>query len=257
MVKYSVVFLLSLFIANSFAAETAGKATASVDAKVQQQLKQKIRATIGLEVISVQVSPMPGLLELVTNQGIFYSSADGQFLLQGNMYGIGDGRPVNFTESSLAKVRVDGLEQFEQDMIVFPAKNEKYVVTVFTDITCGYCRQMHQQMDEYNAKGITIRYMAYPRAGIKDQLGEYTQGFKDLRSIWCHENPNMAMTKAKAGSSVAARICDKKVAEEFAFGRQIGVNSTPALILANGMLMPGYRQPDDLLKILQDVANDS
>jgi thiol:disulfide interchange protein DsbC len=200
---------------------------------------------------------MEGLLELVTNQGLFYSSVDGQFLVQGKLYGIAGDTVVDHTEFSLGKMRIDGLGQFEQDMIVYPAKNEKYVITVFTDITCGYCRQMHEKMDEYNAKGITVKYMAYPRAGVKDQQSQFTQGFKDLRSIWCHEDPNMALTKAKAGSSIALRICDKRIAEEFNFGRQIGVNSTPAIILPNGMLMPGYRKPDDLLNILQSMSTDS
>ncbi len=82
-------------------------------------------------------------------------------------------------------------------MIEFKAKDEKYVVTAFTDITCGYCRKMHKQMDDYNSRGITFRYLAYPRSGIKDQTGNLSQGFKDLRSVWCSEDPAAAMTNAK------------------------------------------------------------
>ena len=51
-------------------------------------------------------------------------------------------------------------------MITYKAENEKYVVNVFTDITCGYCRKMHAEMADYNARGITFRYLAYPRSGI-------------------------------------------------------------------------------------------
>lgn len=50
-------------------------------------------------------------------------------------------------------------------MIEYKAANEKYVVTVFTDITCGYCVRLHSQMKEYNDLGITVRYMAFPRQG--------------------------------------------------------------------------------------------
>ncbi|MFL9802075.1 thioredoxin fold domain-containing protein [Vibrio cyclitrophicus] len=39
------------------------------------------------------------------------------------------------------------------------AKNEKHVVTIFTDVDCGYCRKLHQQMDDYNDLGITVRYL--------------------------------------------------------------------------------------------------
>ena len=116
---------------------------------------------------------------------------------------------------------------------------------------------MHKQMSEYNDKGITVRYMAYPRSGIKNQFGELSKGFKDLRSIWCNEDPKMALTKAKAGSPVAPRICDKPIEDEFHFGRQIGVNSTPAIIFANGMLTPGYRPPADLIKVLDAMQAES
>jgi len=61
------------------------------------------------------------------------------------------------------------------------------------------------------------------------------------------------MDKAKMGSNVAQRICDKPVKEEFDFGRQVGVNSTPTIITSNGMMMPGYRKPQDLLQILESM----
>lgn len=251
MFKTKKVVFASLLLA------MVGSATASDSVQsTNEQLKAKLAELIGVNVISVAPSPLENLVEVMTEQGLFYASADGKYLLHGKLYGLGDS-VVNHTEESLAKVRIAGIEQFKNDMIVYPAKDEKHVITVFTDITCGYCRQMHQQMDELNDLGITVRYMAYPRAGVQDQLGQLSKGFKDLRSIWCHENPNEAMTKAKAGSSVAQRICDKPVEAEFNFGRQVGVNSTPSIIFENGLLLPGYRQPQDLLKILESIKAES
>jgi thiol:disulfide interchange protein DsbC len=224
-------------------------ASSSFDAEA---LKSKLTQMLGLEIEKVNPSAMPGLVELITNQGLFYASADGKYFIQGKLYGVA-GKVVNFTEESLAQVRIEGINKFSDSMIVYPAKNEKYVVTVFTDITCGYCRKMHEQMDDYNDKGITVRYLAYPRAGVKDRAGEYSQGFKDLRSIWCHENPAEALTQAKAGASVAPRVCDKPIEDEFNFGRQVGVSGTPNVILENGMLLPGYQEPDKLINILRQV----
>lgn len=213
-------------------------------------LTAQFKESLGLEVVSVKPSAMNGLLEVITDQGLFYASSDGKFLIHGKMYGLGQ-NITNLTEESLAQVRIEGMSKFKNDMIVFPAENEKHVVTVFTDITCGYCRKMHDQMDDYNAKGITIRYLAYPRAGIKDRTGQYSQGFKDLRSIWCHEDPKSALTKAKSGSNVASRICKKPIEEEFDFGRQVGVSGTPAIMLSDGMMVPGYQDPSKLLMILE------
>jgi thiol:disulfide interchange protein DsbC len=242
-------------------AEPVSSANNSVMLPVAQSteiaaVKAKLSQTLGFNVASIKASPMPGVVEVLTDQGLFYASADGNFLLHGKMYGLGD-NVSNLTEESLAQVRVDGMVKFSDNMIVYPAKNEKHVVTVFTDITCGYCRKMHEQMSAYNDKGITVRYLAYPRAGVKDRNGSYSQGFKDLRSIWCHEDAETALTKAKSGSSVAARICEAPIEEEFNFGRQVGVTGTPAIMLKNGMMVPGYQDPDKLFTLLETTQQGS
>ena len=114
---------------------------------------------------------------------------------------------------------------------------------------------MHSEIDEYNANGITIRYMAYPRSGIRNHKGEYSQGFKDLQSIWCHENPTEALTKAKLGAQVAQRICDTKIEDEFNFGRQVGVSGTPAIMFEDGTMIPGYQPPEQLSIVLDKMKS--
>ncbi|GAA5130277.1 bifunctional protein-disulfide isomerase/oxidoreductase DsbC [Thalassotalea piscium] len=213
-------------------------------------LRTKLGGVIG-SITSIKASPMVGLVEIIADHGVFYSSLDGNFLIDGKLYDIA--ARSDLTEETLMQIRVDGVNSFEKDMIVFPAKNEKHVINVFTDITCGYCRKMHEQIDDYNDKGITVRYLAYPRYGIKDQMGQYSKGFKDLRSIWCNEDPKAALTKAKMGSNVAQRICDKPIEDEFNFGRKIGVTGTPAIIFDNGFMLPGYKDPESLLEIIEKI----
>lgn len=215
-------------------------------------LKVKIKAKLGLTVVKAEKTPVPGIALLITDQGLFYSSYNGDYFIQGKVYSLGT-TVTDLAEQSLAKMRLEGMEKFKDDMIVYKAKDEKYVVTVFTDITCGYCRKMHKQMDDYNARGITFRYLAYPRAGIKDRLGNYTDGFKDLRSVWCHENPEAAMTDAKNSKGIGYRVCDKPIEEEFSFGRQVGVNGTPAIMLSTGAMIPGYQPPAQLEQLLQTL----
>jgi thiol:disulfide interchange protein DsbC len=215
-------------------------------------LKEKINSSIGLTVVKVEKTALPGIALLVTNQGLFYASYDGEFFIQGKVYNLG-ATVTDIGEESLAKVRLEGLKNFEDNMIVYKAENEKYVVSVFTDITCGYCRKMHEQMADYNARGITFRYLAYPRAGINDQNGNLTQGFKDLRSVWCSEDNATALTKAKSGTGIAYRICEAPIEAQFKFGRQIGVSGTPAIIFSNGMMVPGYQPPAQLEELLKNT----
>jgi thiol:disulfide interchange protein DsbC len=215
-------------------------------------LKEKIKAKLGLTVRKVEATPVPGIALLITNQGLFYSSYNGDYFIQGKVYSLVS-EVTDLAEQSLSNIRLEGLETFKDDMIEFKAKDEKYVVTAFTDITCGYCRKMHKQMDDYNSRGITFRYLAYPRSGIKDQTGNLSQGFKDLRSVWCSEDPAAAMTNAKNSRNVAYRVCDKPIEGQFNFGRQVGVNGTPALVLSNGMMVPGYQPPEQLEQLLKSL----
>lgn len=215
-------------------------------------LKAKIKAKLGLTVVKVEKTPVPGIALLITDQGLFYSSYNGDYFIQGKVYSLVTA-VTDLAELSLTKMRLEGVEKFKDDMIVYKAKDEKYVVTVFTDITCGYCRKMHKQMDEYNDLGITFRYLAYPRAGIKDRLGNYTEGFKDLRSVWCNEDPKVALTDAKNSKSIGYRVCDKSIEGQYDFGRQVGVNGTPAIILSTGAMVPGYQPPAQLEQLLKTL----
>ena len=216
-------------------------------------LKAKINRSLGLKVVKAEATAVPGIALLITDQGMFYASYDGEFFIQGKVYSLGNATVTDIAEKSLAKIRLEGLKTFENDMIVYKAKDEKYVVSVFTDITCGYCRKMHEQMADYNARGITFRYLAYPRSGIKDRSGELSQGFKDLRSVWCSEDAVSAMTDAKNSRGVSYRECDTPIEGQFNFGRQVGVNGTPAIMLSNGAMVPGYQPPAQLEQLLQSL----
>ncbi|MDN3651872.1 bifunctional protein-disulfide isomerase/oxidoreductase DsbC [Thalassotalea ponticola] len=199
---------------------------------------------VGLSVESVTPSKVDGLYEVFTPQGLFYASKDGQFLIQGKVYQLQEQGIVSLTENSLAAKRIDGMKQFNDSMIVFPAADEKYQVTIFTDLTCGYCRRLHNQMQQYNEAGITVRYLAFPRGGLN------SPSYNDIRSVWCSEDQQSAMTRAKGGAQIAQKVCDQPVAEQYQFGRKIGVSGTPAIMLENGTMVPGYRSPEELKALL-------
>lgn len=230
-----------------------GAAKNSASSAKLESIRTNLQERLGMKVNNIFETDLTGIVLLMTDRGMLYMSEDGNFVVQGSVYDLRGEQPVELSEASFSSIRLEGIERFKNDMIEYPAENEKHVVTVFTDITCGYCRKMHNEMKGYNDLGITVRYLAYPRHGIKDRNGEYSQGFKDLRSIWCNEDPAKAMTKAKGGQSVALRICDSPIEAEFNFGRQVGVNGTPAIVLPNGNMVPGYQKPEQLLERLENM----
>ena len=191
----------------------------------------------------VKPSEINGLYEVVAGSNIFYASEDGKYLIQGQLFDAEAKK--NITESKLAGVRKIALEKVgEQNMIVFKAPMQKFVVTVFTDIDCGYCRKLHSEIDQYLAQGITVRYMFYPRAG------KGSDSYNKAISVWCAADRNKALTLAKKGDLPETKQCENPVDEHMQLAESFGVNGTPMIITQAGNILPGYVPAQQLAKVL-------
>jgi len=208
------------------------------------ELKSIVSSKLGLSVDSVKPAAIEGLFEVMTERGVFYVSADVRYIVRGNIYDSENGL-ANLTELAMGEMRVEKLTSFEASMITYPAKNEKHKITVFTDVDCGYCRKLHAQMPQYNALGITVRYLAFPRGG------ERSKAWGDMQSLWCSKDQRKAMDDLKAGSSIAQATCPNRVPAHYDLGVEFGVTGTPAIILDDGTMIPGYKEPAQLLKALE------
>jgi thiol:disulfide interchange protein DsbC len=129
-------------------------------------------------------------------------------------------------------------------MVIYAPEEARHTVTVFTDIDCGFCRRLHAEMDQYHAQGIAIRYLFYPRAGIG------SDSYAKAVSVWCADDRKGAMDDAKAGKSVPAKSCENPVEEHYELGQQMRLQGTPALVLADGEVVPGYVPADKLRRAL-------
>ena len=92
--------------------------------------------------------------------------------------------------------------------------------------------------------GIEVRYLAYPRAGIG------SRSYQKIVSAWCSDDPNGAITRLKAGEEIPDSTCTNPVAGQFELGGQVGVSGTPAIVLEDGRLLPGYMPAEDLAKTI-------
>ncbi|QKJ88526.1 bifunctional protein-disulfide isomerase/oxidoreductase DsbC [Paramixta manurensis] len=218
----------------SLLAAFAGFAHAD-DAAIQQSLKK-----LGLQQAEIQPSPLPGMKTVLTESGVLYVSEDGKNFIQGPLYDVSGARPVNVTNQLLQK-KVDALSN---EMIVYKAPKEQHVITVFTDITCGYCRKLHQQMADYNALGITVRYLAFPREGLNGQVE------KEMKSIWCAADRNKAFDAAMKGDDVSPIDCKIDLTAHYKLGILFGIQGTPAILLQNGTMIPGYQGPQEMKQML-------
>ncbi len=207
------------------------------DAAIKQTL-----AKLGVQSTEIQPSPISGMKTVLTNSGVLYVTEDGKHMIQGPLYDVSGPQPINTTNSML----MTHLNALEKEMIVYKAANEKHVITVFTDITCGYCHKLHEQMADYNALGITVRYLAFPRQGMQSEAAD------NMKAIWCAKDRNKAFDDAMAGKGVKSASCDVDIADQYALGVQFGVSGTPAIVLSNGYVVPGYQAPQEMKTFLDE-----
>jgi thiol:disulfide interchange protein DsbC len=200
---------------------------------------------------AIEPAPMPGYRQVVAGGQIVYVSDDGNYILQGTLMDARNKRDL--TGERLAvdrKKKVDAVPDSKR--IVFaPSGKPKYTVTVFTDIDCGYCRKLHSHIAEYNAKGIQVDYLFFPRTGIG------TPSYDKAVSVWCAKDRKAAFTAAKAGKDPRPATCDNPVAEEFKLGTEVGVGGTPTILAADGSKLGGYLTPDEMLARLKNLDRAS
>lgn len=223
---------------------SAGFVYAAEDAEIRENI-EKIMP--GITIDSVSAVSETGLYEAVINGEIVYFTKDLRYVLQGDVISLETRQ--NITENKRISLRKQALASLnESDMIVYEPEKTEHTLTVFTDIDCGYCRKLHQQMDDYNDLGIRVRYLAFPRAGID------SESFDKAADVWCSKDRQKAMDEAKDGINVSADSCDNPVKAQYDLGRKIGVQGTPALFLENGQMLPGYVPPKRLKQILDEQA---
>ena len=211
------------------------------DPELDKVRKQIIAKLPGITPEMITKSAAPGLYQVQRGTEYAYVTPDGRFLVAGDMIDLATGEAI--TEGQRGAARQAVLKQFgPDDVIEFAPKNAKYFVTVFTDIDCGYCRKLHSEINKYNALGIGVRYLFYPRTGPD------TPSFQQAQAVWCSADRREALTQAKRGVHIkTASSCANPVQRQYEAGEAIGVNATPTLVMPDGEAVRGYMPAQALL----------
>ena len=236
---------LSALLTSPAFADSEPKAAADPATIIVQKLSA-VRPDLGFNVLGE--SSMSGMYEVQVDGGpILFVAKDGSHFIDGNLYQITPTQFVDIKEIRMTAMRRQIFATYNtDDMIIFKPKGEsKAIINVFTDIDCGYCRKLHKEVPMLNAMGVEVRYLAYPRAGLE------SDSYSKIATAWCADDPNQALTDFKTGKNPSFAVCDDNpVASQFALGGTIGVNGTPATVLMDGTLLPGYRTAADFAQLL-------
>ncbi|MBK5936539.1 DsbC family protein [Halorhodospira halophila] len=135
----------------------------------------------------------------------------------------------------------------EEDLIIFEpeAGEAQHSVTVFTDVTCPHCQDLHADLDDYLEQGIRVRYAAFALSDASREL---------MDRVWCSEDRHQALESAKSGEQPEAEACDASPVDRHQeTAQQIGVPGTPTMATPGGEL--SFRlTPEDLADLLEQEA---
>lgn len=245
-IKSTLISALMLMISASVSYAETSEMPSGPEALIRKSLE---RASPPIPIRKIQPSSIVGMYEVILGNGrVVYASANGEYLLFGDLYQIKGGNIQNLSEKRRDDQRREAIASIDQnDMLRFAPENKavKATISVFTDVDCGYCRKLHQEVPRLNEMGIAVQYLAFPRAG------KGSDSYNKVVSAWCANDRNDALTRLKRGQMIEAKKCNNNpVDEHFALGQELGVTGTPALVLDDGRLLPGYLPAERLAATL-------
>jgi ubiquinone biosynthesis UbiH/UbiF/VisC/COQ6 family hydroxylase len=216
------------------------------EAVIRRALEPKLG---GAKIEGIQPAPVPGLWEVRfrSEDGvrIVYTDSTGAYVIDGNIHEVRSNRDL--TEERLRKLNAIKFESlpFEQAVKVQRGNGQR-VLAMFSDPYCPYCVKFEKTLQQVN--DITVYVFMYPV--IRPANADHS------RQVWCSPD------RAKAWLDLAIdhkrpsapATCDNPVEKNLQLGRQLGVNSTPTLILANGERISAGLSATDLMQVLDQVG---
>lgn len=220
----------------------ATQSVSAFDQKVIEATVAQINADASIQ--SLKQTPIPGLVEVIADGSVIYVSQDGKYIISGTLLDVANRK--NMTEVAGAVIRSQMLAEIPDDQKIIYATPgvPKHKVTVFTDVSCHYCQELHKQLKGYTDVGIQIEYVAFPRGNTQSPV------YGQMISVWCAKDRKSALDAAYLGKPVPSVACESPVAAQYALGDKIGIEGTPAIYAQNGIQLGGFLPPAQLLAAL-------
>lgn len=238
MKKSPVLYLpkwLTLFLFFTMAAAHAG------ENEIRQSMQNKFPNIGKLE--HIVKTPYAGLYEIVVDDQLLYTDAQGQSLFDGSV--IDEKNRRNVTEERRRQLFAIEFDKLPLDLAIKKVKgNGKRKLAYFTDPNCGYCKRLEKELAKIN--DVTLYLFLYPILQGSDEIA---------RNVYCAKDPVKAWDDLMLGGIAPAHaLCNSQIDKVMASGNKYRVAGTPNLIFGDGMQVPGYLPAEELEKRLNGVG---
>ena len=210
------------------------------EALIRKNLAERLPSLSKIDEVSK--TPMNGLYEIRVNESdIFYTDAEGNFLLQGNL--IDTRAKRNLTEERVEKLSAIDFEALPlKDAFTQVRGNGKRKLAVFEDPNCGYCKRFERDLQQVN--DVTIHTFLIPILSADSA--------EKSKNIWCAKDKNKAWLDWMVRDQAPAKAsCDTTALERnLAFSKKYKITGTPTIFFVDGSRVPGAVAVDQIEKTL-------
>jgi len=183
--------------------------------------------------------------EILIGEQIFYLTSDLNYLLAGNIIELESG--INLTQQKIENFRLSVLKTLDKkDTIIYQPKKIDHIITVFTDVSCPYCKKLHNEIPDLLKNNIEVRYVLFSRNGIDDDA------YVDMSSLWCSEDKKDLLETAFEGDFIKEEKCENPLAKNLELAYSLRVNGTPMIFTESGKVIPGYVPYKQILNTLNN-----
>lgn len=202
------------------------------DMTLVDQIKKKFPNT---PIDDVRMTPIPGLIEVITGKSVLYVDQSLRYALFGGMVDTQTG--INLTDARLAEINKIDVSTLPVNHSITIGSGKKHIF-VFSDPDCPFCKQLHPELSKL--KDVTIHVFLYP---IKEL---HPNAFYHAVAVWCSADRVSALNKIFSGKSVPDNICEHPIADNVALGQELKITGTPTIIFENGSMWSGFLEADKL-----------
>ena len=227
MIKLFLVLLASLSFSYAHA-----------DAAKVKNILQKNYPQLG-KIEKTNKANILGLYEVVAQGQLFYTDEKAQYLISGNIIDLKTMR--NLTEERSQKLFAIDFNSLPFDLAIKKVKgNGQRKMAYFSDPNCSFCKKLENELK--NVDNVTLYLF---------MLSIFQGSDKKVQGVWCSKDQVKAWDNLML-SNVQPPVgtCDTPTAKLMELSQKLNINGTPALIFADGVLVPGFRPAAELEKSL-------
>ena len=230
---FKLLLLLALFMANPAFADEAAITTA---------MAKKFPYS---KIISVSKTSYSGLYEVAFDDHLVYTDENMDFLFSGNILDMHTLK--NLTEAREKQLYAINFDALPLNLAIKNVKGSgKRKLAVFSDPNCTYCKKLEKEM--LGLTNATVYIFVFPILPGSEEKA---------RAIWCAPDRLTAWedNMLKGVAPKPEKTCDTSALTKIsAQAKKLGINLTPTLIFADGVIKPGIMTLDLLEEHLKESS---